>query len=80
MLSTIPQTVGVDISKLTLDVYLHPQAIARQFLNTDAGIRAMLAWLGQIGDHQGLWGVRGGAGPGAVRWSGAATVKAQARR
>ena len=31
MTATIAQTVGVDISKLTLDVYRHPQATARQF-------------------------------------------------
>ena len=47
MTATIAQTVGVDISKLTLDVYFHPQAIARQFPNTNAGINALLAWLGQ---------------------------------
>ncbi|MDT7950841.1 MAG: IS110 family transposase [Acetobacteraceae bacterium] len=41
------QTVGVDISKLTLDVYLHPQATARQFPNTAAGIKTLLAWLNQ---------------------------------
>ena len=38
MTSTIAQTVGVDISKLTLDVYIHPQATARQFPNTTTGI------------------------------------------
>jgi transposase len=47
MTATIAQTVGVDISKLTLDVYLHPQATARQFPNTTAGITALLGWLGQ---------------------------------
>lgn len=52
MTATIAQTVGVDISKLTLDVYLHPQATARQFPNTTAGITALLAWLGQIAVHR----------------------------
>ena len=47
MIATIAQTVGVDISKNTLDVYLHPQAVARQFLNTAAGITDLLSWLGQ---------------------------------
>jgi len=45
MTATITQTVGVDISKDTLDVYLHPQAAARQFPNSAAGIKALLAWL-----------------------------------
>ncbi len=52
MTATIAQTVGVDISKLTLDVYLHPQATARQFPNTTAGITALLAWLGQTIVHR----------------------------
>ena len=47
MITTIAQILGVDISKNTLDVYLHPQAIARQFANTAAGIAALLAWLKQ---------------------------------
>lgn len=49
---TIDQTVGVDISKLTLDVYLHPQATARQFANTTGGIKTLLAWLGQTSVHR----------------------------
>jgi transposase len=49
---TIAQTVGVDISKEALDVYLHPQAIARQFPNTMAGITDLLSWLGQRPIHR----------------------------
>jgi transposase len=52
MTTTIAQTVGVDVSKLTLDVYLHPQAIARQFANTAVGIKTLLAWLGQTEVHR----------------------------
>ena len=52
MLSTVAQTVGVDISKATLDVYLHPQASARQFPNTTTGIAALLAWLAQGAVHR----------------------------
>ena len=52
MTATIAQTVGVDISKLTLDVYLHPQATARQFPNTASGIKSLLAWLGQNPVHR----------------------------
>lgn len=51
MTATIAQTVGVDISKHTLDVYLHPQAAARHFPNTAAGISDLLAWLGQVPVH-----------------------------
>jgi len=52
MTVTIAQTVGVDISKLMLDVYLHPQAIARQFPNTTAGINDLLAWLDHTAVHR----------------------------
>ena len=52
MTATIARTVGVDISKLTLDVYLHPQATARQFPNTTAGIKALLTLLGQTSIHR----------------------------
>lgn len=45
MTATIAHTLGVDISKATLDAYLHPAAQARQFANTQAGITALLAWL-----------------------------------
>ncbi len=52
MLPTIAQTVGIDISKATLEVYLHPQASARQFPNTAAGIATLLAWLAQGAVHR----------------------------
>lgn len=45
MKTNIDQNVGVDISKATLDVYLHPAAIARQFANDPRGIQALLVWL-----------------------------------
>lgn len=52
MPSTIAQTVGVDIAKATLDVYLHPEAIARQFPNTMAGVADLLSWLEQRPVHR----------------------------
>ena len=52
MTAIIAQTVGVDISKITLDVYLHPQATARQFPNTLAGIKTLIAWLEQTSVHR----------------------------
>ena len=45
MAATIAQTLCVDISKATLDAYLHPTAQARQFAHTRAGIAALLACL-----------------------------------
>ena len=47
MTSIITQNVGVDISKATLDVYLHPAGNARQFANDAKGIKALLGWLGE---------------------------------
>lgn len=45
MTSTIAQNVGIDISKATLDVHLHPAGIARQFANDAKGIKALIGWL-----------------------------------
>jgi transposase len=46
MTVTIPQTVGVDISKDTLDIHLHPDGAARRFANNDKGFETLIAWLG----------------------------------
>jgi len=32
--NTLPQTIGIDISKATLDVYAYPAGSERQFTNT----------------------------------------------
>lgn len=47
MTSIIAQNVGVDISKATLDVHLHPAGSARQFTNDAKGIKALRGWLGE---------------------------------
>lgn len=39
-------TIGIDISKDTLDVHRLPDGAARQFANTKAGHRALIAWIG----------------------------------
>ena len=44
----IAQNVGIDISKATLDVHLHPAGAARQFANDTKGIISLVGWLG---DH-----------------------------
>jgi transposase len=43
----LPQTVGIDISKATLDVYAHPAGCERQFPNDDKGQRELIDWLAQ---------------------------------
>ena len=40
METIIAQNVGIDISKASLDVPLHPAAIARRFTNDARGISA----------------------------------------
>jgi len=40
-------TIGVDVSKDTLDAHLHPDGLHRQFTNNAAGFRAILAWIGE---------------------------------
>jgi transposase len=74
MTVTIAQTVGVDISKLTLDVYLHPQATACQFPNTAVGIKALLAWLGQTSVHRVIFEPTGAYHRGLERQLGDAGV------
>jgi len=45
MTSMIAQSVGVDISKDTLDVYLHPAGVAQRIANNPAGLRKLIAYL-----------------------------------
>ncbi len=40
-------TIGVDISKDTLDVYRHPENEHQQFANDARGFRALIKWLGE---------------------------------
>jgi transposase len=47
MSNHLPQTIGIDISKATLDCHVHPAAIDRQFPNTTKGHKALVAWAGQ---------------------------------
>ena len=39
--------VGVDISKDTMDVYIHPLGTKKRFANDDVGHQALIAWLAQ---------------------------------
>jgi|TARA_B100000809_G_scaffold254535_1_gene291852 transposase len=40
-----PTFAGIDVSKATLDVYLHPEGSHRQFKNHKTGWRALRGWL-----------------------------------
>lgn len=48
MSGSIAQSIGVDISKDTLDVHIHPNGAARRFANTETGCRALIGWLSQV--------------------------------
>lgn len=45
MADMIPQTVGVDISKDTLDVHVFPAGLTRRLANTAKGFAGLIAWL-----------------------------------
>lgn len=47
MESSLPQTVGIDISKAILDVFAYPAGCERQFTNTTKGHKELIAWLAQ---------------------------------
>jgi transposase len=48
MADSLAQSIGVDISKDTLDVHLHPAGVARRFGNSRKGRQALIAWLAEI--------------------------------
>jgi len=41
----VAQSVGVDISKETLDVHIHPVGLSRRFRNDTKGLKLLLSWL-----------------------------------
>lgn len=41
----VEETVGIDVSKLTLDVHLHKAGLHQQFGNDEAGFKKILAWV-----------------------------------
>lgn len=46
MSDSIPQTLGCDISKDTLDIHLHPNGASTRFANDRKGFTALIKWLG----------------------------------
>ncbi|EHH13889.1 IS110 family transposase [Mesorhizobium amorphae] len=47
MCDTLPKTIGIDISKATLDAHAYPVGSNQQFANTARGHKALITWLGQ---------------------------------
>lgn len=47
MSDNLPQTIGIDISKASLDCHAHPAGAERQFANTAKGHKALITWLRQ---------------------------------
>ena len=47
IMSDLAQTIGIDISKASLDCHAFPAGAERQFANTAKGHKALIAWLGQ---------------------------------
>jgi len=47
MRGNLPHTIGIEISKATLDCHVHPAGTDRQFPNTAKGHKALIAWAGK---------------------------------
>ena len=45
--NNLPQTIGIDISKASLDCHVYPAGAEHQFANTAKGHKALIAWLQQ---------------------------------
>jgi hypothetical protein len=43
----IKESVGIDVSKLTLDVFIHTKRIHKQFLNNQKGFESLIKWVKQ---------------------------------
>lgn len=41
----VKETVGIDVSKLTLDVHLHVAGLHQQFGNDQSGFKKIVAWV-----------------------------------
>ncbi len=47
MKKEIKESVGIDVSKLTLDVFIHTKRIHKQFLNNKKGFEGLMKWVKQ---------------------------------
>ena len=43
----IKESVGIDVSKLTLDVFIYTKQIHKQFLNNKKGFESLFNWVKQ---------------------------------
>jgi hypothetical protein len=48
MSDNLPQTIGIDISKASLDCHVHPAGTERHFANTAKGHKALIAWADRL--------------------------------
>ena len=47
----IKESIGIDVSKATLDVFIHTKRLHKQFLNNRKGFALMLKWVNnEVGD------------------------------
>lgn len=44
-MKNVRQTIGIDVSKLTLDVYIHTTKVHHQFTNDSKGFNQLISWL-----------------------------------
>ena len=44
-MKNVRQTIGIDVSKLTLDVYVKTTKIHHQFTNDSKGFKQLIGWL-----------------------------------
>lgn len=74
MASTIRQYVGVDISKETLEVHVHPGGATGRFANERGGFTGLLKWLGAFDVACVIFEPTGAYHHGFERWLGEAGV------
>jgi len=44
-MKNVRQTIGIDVSKLTLDVYIQTTKVHHQFTNDSKGFNQLISWL-----------------------------------
>src|SRR5690606_20347639 len=44
-MKNVKQTIGIDVSKLTLDVYIKTTQVHHQFSNDSKGFKQLISWL-----------------------------------
>lgn len=44
-MKNLTQTIGIDVSKLTLDIYVRTTSVHKQFSNDNKGFKQLISWL-----------------------------------